>query len=309
MPAGGRPTVRSRRLGAALREYRLAAKFEQLQVAEVIAASQTRVSRIETGHVTVRPIEIRAMLDAFGVTDLEIRKKLEDMARASYRRGWWLEHAAHLRQDYLDYISLEDDATYIREWQPVLVPGLLQTPAYTEAVIAACPDFVARERIDQLVAVRASRQAKIAPGAADYSAILWEPVIVHPLTAPETHSQQLEHILSVLERKNVTVQVLPFAAGMLAGATSAFSSFSFDEEPIVEAVTMDNVRGTSVLEAPADLAAYTNVFDRLRSAALPPDDSAQFLRDALRDCKEGTQWTTLKAVSANPPTPGPRATV
>ncbi|MFI0721663.1 helix-turn-helix domain-containing protein [Streptomyces sp. NPDC021224] len=309
MPAGGRPTVRSRRLGAALREYRLAAKLEQLQVAEVIAASQTRVSRIETGHVTARPIEIRAMLDAFGVTDLDIRKKLEDMSRASYRRGWWLEHAAHLRPDYLDYISLEDDATYIREWQPVLVPGLLQTPAYAEAVITAGPNFVTPERVGQLGAVRETRQAKIAPGAANYTAIVWEPVFVHPLVTPEIHVRQLAHILAVLERQNVTLQVLPFAAGILAGTTSAFSSFSFDDEPIVEAVTMENVRGTSVLEAPADLAAYTNVFDQLRSAALSPDDSAQFLRSALRDGEKGAQWTTLKAVTASPPTPGKKETV
>ena len=270
MPAGGRPTVRSRRLGAELRAYRLAAKMDQPRVADVIAASQTRVSRIETGHVTARPIEIRAMLDAFGVADLEVRKKLEDLSRASYRRGWWLEHAAHLRPDYLDHISLEDDATYIREWQPVVIPGLLQTPAYTEAVITASPTFVAPERVEQLIAVRGTRQAKIAPGAANYTAIVWEPVVVHALVDVETHARQLEHVLSAMERQNVTVQVLPFAAGVLAGATSAFSSFSFDAEPIVEAVTMDNVRGTSVLEAPEDLAAYANVFDRLRSAALSP---------------------------------------
>ncbi|MFI0940266.1 helix-turn-helix domain-containing protein [Streptomyces sp. NPDC021020] len=308
MPAGGRPTVRSRRLGAALREYRLAAKLEQLQVAEVIAASQTRVSRIETGHVTARPIEIRAMLDAFGVADLDIRKKLEDMSRASYRRGWWLEHSAYLRPDYLDHISLEDDATYIREWQPVVVPGLLQTPAYAEAVITASPSFVAPERVEHLIRVRQTRQAKIAPGAANYTAIVWEPVVVHPLVDPKAHIEQLQHILTVTERQNVTVQVMPFAAGALAGAASAFSSFSFDDEPIVEAVTMDNVRGTSVLEAPADLAAYTNVFDKLRSAALSPDDSVRLIQSALREGKKGTQWTTLKAVSANPPTPEPKTT-
>ncbi|MFF3939088.1 helix-turn-helix domain-containing protein [Streptomyces phaeofaciens] len=286
MPAGGRPTVRSRRLGAALKRYRLAARLDQPQAAEVIAAHQTRVSRIETGHVIARPIEIRAMLKAYGVDDSEVREKLEALAKQSSRRGWWLEHAAHLRPDYLDHIALEDDATYIREWQPVLVPGLLQTPAYAEAVISAGPDHVAPDVITQLVKVREGRQAKIEESGASYTAILWEAVVAHPLVDVDIHRQQLAAILEIGQRKNVTVQVLPFSVGALAASTSAFSSFSFDSVPVVEAVTLENLRGTSVLEAPEDLTAYANMYDLLRSAALAPDASARLLRDILRSIKE-----------------------
>lgn len=285
MPVG-RPTVRSRRLGAALKAYRLAAKMDQVQAAEVIAAHQTRVSRIETGHVSARPLEIRAMLDAYGVRDSEVRQKLEDLARQSKRRGWWLEHAAHLRPDYLDHIALEDDATYIREWQPVVVPGLLQTAAYAEAVIADGPHDIEPERVTELVKVRVGRQAKIEAGGASYTAILWEGVVVHPLVSVEIHREQLSAILEIGKRKNVTVQVLPFSAGVLAGYSSAFYSFSFDEEPTVEAVAMDNLRGTSVLEGPEDLAAYANAYDLLRSSALTPDASSKLIRGVLRRLKE-----------------------
>lgn len=288
MPVGGRPTVRSRRLGVALKAYRLAAKMDQIQAAEVIAAHQTRVSRIETGHVSARPLEIRAMLDAYGIRDPEVREKLEELSRQSKRRGWWLEHAAHLRPDYVDHIALEDDATYIREWQPVMVPGLLQTPAYAEAVIASSPHCIAPERAAQLVKVRAGRQAKIDEGGASYTAILWETVVAHPLVSVEIHREQLAAILEIGKRKNVTVQVLPLSAGVLAGYSSAFYSFSFDEEPTVEAVAMDNLRGTSVLEGAEDLAAYANAYDLLRSAALAPDASARLIRGVLRSLKEDT---------------------
>lgn len=286
MPAGGRPTVRSRRLGTALRQYRQAAELDQPQAAEVIASSQARISRIESGHATPRVIEVRLLLEAYGVTNPEVRAKLEDLAKRSKNRGWWLEHAEHLRSDYLDHIALEDDATYIRQWQPVLVPELLQTPAYAEAVITAGPDYVAPELIAQLVKVREARQAKIGEGGASYTAILWEAVIAHPLVSVEIHREQLAAILQVAQRKNVTVQVLPFSAGALAAATSAFSSFSFDSEPAVEAVTIENLRGASVLEGSEDLAAYGNVYDQLRSAALAPDASAELLRDILRSTRE-----------------------
>ncbi|MEU8971753.1 helix-turn-helix transcriptional regulator [Streptomyces monashensis] len=286
MPVTGRPTVRSRRLGAALKAYRLAVKADQLQAAEVIAAHQTRVSRIETGHVSARPLEVRALLDAYGVHDPEVRQKLEDLARQSKRRGWWLEHAAHLRPDYLDHIALEDDATYIREWQPVLVPGLLQTPAYAGAIAQGSPHYIAPERIAQLVKVRESRQAKIEEGGATYSTILWESVVAHPLVDVEVHQEQLAAILEVGKRKNVTVQVLPFSAGVLGAVTSDFSAFSFDSEPVVEAVTLENLRGTSILEGPEDLTAYANMHDQLRSSALAPDASAKLIRGVLRSLKE-----------------------
>ncbi|MFF7532691.1 DUF5753 domain-containing protein [Streptomyces bobili] len=251
-----------------------------------LVQGQARISRVESGHATPRVIEVRLLLDAYGVTDLEVRAKLEDLAKNSKNRGWWLEHAAHLRADYVDHIALEDDATYIREWQPVMVPGLLQTPAYAEAVIAGGPHYLDPERVAQLVKVRVGRQAKIDEGGASYTAILWEAIVAHPLVNVEIHREQLSAILEIGERKNVTVQVLPFSAGVLAGYSSAFYSFSFDEEPTVEAVAMDNLRGTSVLEGAEDLAAYANAYDLLRSSALAPDASAKLIRGILRSLKE-----------------------
>ncbi|MEU0473348.1 helix-turn-helix transcriptional regulator [Streptomyces olivaceus] len=286
MPAGGRPTVRSRRLGTALKQYRQAAKLDQPQAAEIIAASQARVSRLESGHVTARVIEVRLLLDAYGVEDLAVRAKLEELAKHSRNRGWWLEHAAHVRPDYLDHIALEDDATHIREWQQVLVPGLLQTSAYTEAVIRTSPTYMEPERVAQLLKVRESRQAKIEEGGARYSAIIWEAVITHPLVSADVHREQLSAILEVGDRKNVAVQVLPFSVGALATVTSAFSTFSFDSDPVVEAVALENLRGTSVLEGPEDLAAYANMYDLLRSSALAPDASAKLIRDILRSTED-----------------------
>ncbi|MBE4735219.1 MULTISPECIES: helix-turn-helix domain-containing protein [Streptomyces] len=286
MPAGGRPTVRSRRLGAALKRYRQAAKLDQLAAAEVLGVDPARVSRIESGLVTARILEIRVLLNAYGEEDPEVRSKLEDLAKRSKHRGWWLEHAAHLRPDYLDHISLEDDATHIRAWAQALVPGLLQTPAYAEAVITSGPNYVAPERVAQLVKVREARQAKIEEGGAAYTAIVWEPVIIHPLVRVGIHQEQLANILEVGRRRNVTVQVLPLSAGTLAGEISAFASFSFDAEPVVEAVTLENLRGTSILEAPEDLAAYTLAFDQLRSAALAPDASAQLIQRARERIKD-----------------------
>ncbi|MDV9169760.1 helix-turn-helix transcriptional regulator [Streptomyces sp. W16] len=288
MPAGGRPTVRSRRLGTALKRYRLAAKLDQPQAAEIIASSQARISRVESGHATPRVIEVRLLLEEYGVTDREVCAKLEELAKYPKKRGWWLERDWNLRPDYVDYIAMEDDARHIRQWQPVLVPGLLQTSSYAYAVIRGGPNDVSPERIEQLMKVRELRREKIAEGGAMYSAIIWEAVIMHPLMNAEIHRGQLSALLELGKRENVTVQVLPFSAGTLVAATSAFSAFGFDSEPTVEAVVMDELMNSSVLESPGDLATYASAWDLLRSAALTPEKSAQLIRSTLRNLEDST---------------------
>lgn len=288
MPAGARPTVRSRRLGTALKQYRLAAKLDQPQAAEVIASSQARISRVESGHATPRVIEVRLLLAEYGVTDQEVRAKLEELAKYPKKRGWWQEHAAYLRPTYLDHIVLEDDATHIWQWHPVLVPGLLQSPAYAGAVIAEGPNPLTSEYIERLARVRRLRQEKIAEGGAKFHVVIWEAVIKHALVNAEIHREQLSVLLEAGERTNVTLQVLPFSVGTLATAgTPGFVAFSFDSEAAFEAVTMDDLMSTSVLESPQDLAVYTSAYDRLVSSALTPGESAKLIRSVLQAVEEG----------------------
>ncbi|MEW2624905.1 helix-turn-helix transcriptional regulator [Streptomyces sp. NPDC048106] len=287
MPTGGRPTVRSRRLGAALRRYRQAAKLDQPQAAEVIAASQARVSRLESGQVSARVIEVRLLLDAYGVKDPEVCAKLEDLAKFSKKRGWWHEYAAHLRPGYLDHITLEDDASHIRQWHPVLIPGLLQTRPYAQAVITGGPNALSPEYVAQLLEVRKRRQERIAEGGAKYSAVIWEAVIEHPLASIETHRGQLSSLLEAGQRENVTVQVLPFHTGSLVAAANPFSAFSFDSESVVEAVTMEDVMSTSIVESPNDLEVYASSFDLLSSSALTSEASAKLIRSKLEAIEEG----------------------
>ncbi|WP_320776960.1 helix-turn-helix transcriptional regulator [Streptomyces sp. CRN 30] len=275
--------MRSRRLGAAMKRFRLAAKLDQPQAAEIIASSQARISRLESGHVTARVIEVRLLLNAYGVTDPDMCAKLEGLAKVRPRRGWWYECAPFLRPDYLDHITLENDASHIRQWQPALVPGLLQTMAYAQAVIEGGPSSLDAEQVARLVEVRQRRQERIAAGGATYEAVLWEAVVMHPLVSAADHREQLTGLLEAGERENVTVRVLPFSAGTLAAAASAFTAFSFEPESAIEAVTMDDLMSTSVIESPEDLAVYASSYDLLRSTALAPDASAKLIRDVLQN--------------------------
>ncbi|MFE9886388.1 helix-turn-helix domain-containing protein [Streptomyces scopuliridis] len=285
MPAGGKPTVRSRRFGHRMQRHRVSAGFDQSQAAEFIHGSRSKISRMEDGITTARPAEVLLLLDRYGVTDERERGHLVWLAKNSGHRGWWLNFP-ELSESYRDHISLEDDATFIREWQTVLIPGLLQTAAYAERTAALAPRSLTPKVVAQFVKVREERQAKIEEGGTGYAAIIWEPVVSLPLVPATVHREQLEHLLRAGKRSNVSIQVLPVSAGVKAGISYPFSSFSFDSQPTVEAVAIDNLRGSSILEAMDDLTAYASAFDRLRSEALSPDASARLIRRVLRSGKE-----------------------
>jgi hypothetical protein len=285
MPAGGKPTVRSRRFGRRMQRHRVEAGFDQSQAAEFIHGSRSKISRMEDGITTAKPAEVLLLLDRYGVIDESERGHLVWLAKNSNHRGWWLNFP-ELSEGYRNHISLEDDATSIREWQTVLIPGLLQTAKYAERATMAGPDYVSPDEVAQLVKVREGRQAKIGEGGTSYAVIIWEPVVTNSLVSPDVHLEQLKRLLEVGKRQNVSIQVLPLSAGVKAGMTYPFSSFSFDGQSNVEAVAIDNLRGASILEGADDLAAYTRAFDQLRSAALAPDASARLIRRALRSSKE-----------------------
>ena len=125
MPDGGRSTVRSRRLGAALVKHREAAKLVQKDAAAAIKGTTTKISRMETGKVSVRPLELSILLNLYGVSDPAECTRLEGLARDSGRRGgWWTDYGDTTGPGYADHISLENDATHISEWRGLIVPGL-----------------------------------------------------------------------------------------------------------------------------------------------------------------------------------------
>ncbi|MGY5129263.1 helix-turn-helix domain-containing protein [Streptomyces nigrescens] len=281
MPAGGKATVRSRRLGTALKRHREAAGLDQADGAEAILKSVSKISRLESGQTSASALEVRTLLDRYGVEDAEERARLLEWARKSNERGWWIDYQEMVRPGYADHITLENDATYIRSWSPTRIPGLLQTPDYTEAVITIGPKFIPPDRVVELVKLRQERQRRIEEGGTHFTAIIWEPAVTALTCERHVRTGQLTHLLEVSQRQNITLQLLPAAESLIAGMSGAFVAFSFGMEANVEAVTLENPANTNVVEAPEDLDLYVNVFDQLRSAALSPDETTDRIRQML----------------------------
>jgi len=282
MPAGGKPTVRSRRVGAELRRLRDAAGVTTAQAAELLSCSPAKISRIENGIVTVRMVDLRLLLDSYGDQDQEHRAYLERLARESNKRGWWQDYGDTIPPYYADFIGLESDASYIKTWEPTIVPGLLQTPEYARAVMLANPAMVSPGKLENLISIRRERQARLEQSTdARLDAVIWEAALITTVGSDEIQRGQLSRLLELMDRPNISVQVLPLEAGDQASMSGSFVMFSFGSERSVSTVFVDNLTSSQYLELDQELRGYTLVFDALRSAALSPTASATRIRQRL----------------------------
>ena len=282
MPVGGKPTVRSRRVGTELRRLREVAAVTTAQAAELLSCSPAKISRIENGIVSVRVVDLRLLLDRYGDQDQEHRAYLERLARESNKRGWWQDYGDTIPPYYADFIGLETDASYIKTWEATIVPGLLQTPDYARAVMLANPAMISPDKLDNLISIRHERQARLEQDTrVRLDAVVWEAALLTTVGSHEVRRGQLARLLELMGRPNISVQVLPLEAGDKANMSGAFVMFSFGSERSVSTVFVENLTGSQYLERDQELRDYTLVFDALRSAALSPVASAARIRQRL----------------------------
>jgi transcriptional regulator with XRE-family HTH domain len=282
MPVGGKPTVRSRRVGTELRRLREAVGVTTAQAAEMLSCSPAKISRIENGIVSVRVVDLRLLLDRYGDQEYEHRAYLERLARDSNKRGWWQDYGDTIPPYYADFIGLETDASYIKTWEATIVPGLLQTPEYARAVMLANPAMISPDKLENFISIRHERQARLEQGTdVRLDAVIWEAALLTTVGSDEIQHGQLARLLELMNRPNISVQVLPLEAGDKANMSGSFVMFSFGSERSVSTVFVETLTSSQYLERDQELSGYTLVFDALRSAALSPTASAMRIGQQL----------------------------
>ncbi|GAA1965916.1 helix-turn-helix transcriptional regulator [Amycolatopsis minnesotensis] len=277
MTRGQGPTVRRRRLASELRRLRESADLTIDEVGEKLECSASKISRIETGHVGVTPRDVRDMLELYGLAGEE-REALVQLAREARKRGWW-----HAYNEVFTgaFVGLEADASSLRAFQALLVPGLLQTERYTLAVIRAMRPGADEDEIARRVAARMARQQLLAdPNPPEYWAVIDEAVLHRMVGGPDVMAEQLERLLRVAEQPHVTIQVVPFGAGAHPGMEGPFLILGFPEQADPDVVYVDSTSSGVYLEMPPDVRRYSLMFDHLRAAALKPDDTVELIAQA-----------------------------
>lgn len=276
--SGGSPTVQQRLLGAELRRLRKAADVTPEDAAERLSIHASTISRLETGQGAIKPIYVEALCQLYGVSGAA-RKRLVTWAKESKQaRGWWQSYADVMSTDYRDYVGLEDAADGIRNYEPLFVPGLLQTEGYARAVIRATWLEATDDQVERMVAVRLARQRRL--GSLNFTAIVDEAALRRPTGGPDVMREQLQHLL---DQPGVQFGVIPMALGAHAGMGGAFSVLHFEEREELDTVYVDSVAGQIFLDRPADIDRCNGVFDRLLQAALDEEQTRELIVRTMRE--------------------------
>lgn len=278
MAAVPSPTVRRKRLGTELRRLREQACLTCEGVGQRLDCSGTRISRIETGRISVRPGDVRELLEVYGVTG-DRADALAELAREARRKGWWHRFGPVMPSWLEPYLGLEAEAARLRDFQSMVLPGLVQTEDYTRAILRAAPDAECRAcDIEQQVALRMERQA-VLDGAAppELRLVLSEGALRVQVGGPSVMRAQLRKLTEVAGHGQVTLQVLPAGAAAHVQAVSPFTILDFADPADPPVVYTEHLTGSLVLDDPGEVRAYTAVFERLRAEALPPGPSLDLI--------------------------------
>jgi hypothetical protein len=279
VPATSSPTVKRRRLAGELRSYRDQVRLTIDEVARQLEWSTAKISRIENARVTVLPRDVKFLLRVYGVEEgAEEWEALLVLARESRQKGWWAAYGDAIHEAFGTYVGLEADATTLRTCESEYVPGLFQTEDYARAVMRAVTPAASDDEIEKNVAVRMTRQERLAgTETPEIWAIVNEAVIRRVVGGAAAMRDQLSCLVQASRQPSVTLQVVPFSVGAHAGMDGAFMLLGFPEPDDPDVVYVHYNSGTLFLEKPEEVHRYTLMFDHLRAAALPVNQSRDLI--------------------------------
>jgi transcriptional regulator with XRE-family HTH domain len=283
MSSAQSPTVRRRRLALELRRLREAARLTCEEVAEQLECSASKISRVETGRVSVSPRDVRDMLEIYGIPE-DQRESLVQLARDSRQKGWWHAYSDTIQPQFATYLGLESAASEIRIYEVSLIPGLLQTEDYARTVISAGMMNSAHEEIERRVELLMARQPALTRSdPPKLWAVLDEAALRRRVGGAGLMRLQLDYLLGVASLPNVAVQVIPFGGGAHPAMGRPFVVLVFPERADPDVVYLEDLTSALYLEDVDEVDRYNVFFNHLRATALSFDDSSALITAVLKE--------------------------
>ncbi|MGN9806449.1 helix-turn-helix domain-containing protein [Micromonospora sp. L32] len=279
-------TVPRRQLGRLLRQFRTEAGVTLDAAAEALEYSRQKIWRIESGLGPVRVLDVKAMCELYHVSP-EMTEAMRGLAAETKSKGWWHAYGDAVPSWFELYVGLESAASRLRGYDESLIPGILQTKEYAHSLYRLGRTLSDEER-ERAVQVRLQRQALLMrrlPAAPRLESVLSEAVLRRIVGSPAVMTAQLDHLLKLSDLPNVSVKVLPLAAGPQPGAVAGtFMILDFPPTkggraaPEPSVVYSESLTGALYLDKPDELAAYERVWKGLDALALGEAESKDMIK-------------------------------
>ena len=251
---------------------------------------QAKLIRIENGQVSISKQGLTELLQYYGVTEPVRVQELHQLARASRQRMWWSKYQRHLSASFLEFLGAEFDAVRVQYVQALIIPGIIQTRVYAQAINDAT--FTADptdEMVQARVEVRLLRQQELLQrrGAPEIVTIIDEAAFRRPVGGSETMLEQIDHIISLAQRKAIDLVVLPFTIGPHLGMTGPFTLMEYQEEQDEDVVSVENAAGGMMLrDEPETVVTYRREVERMARVGLRGKEAVSFVRSLRKELFE-----------------------
>ncbi|WP_433680493.1 helix-turn-helix domain-containing protein [Nocardia sp. CA-119907] len=284
-------TVPRRQLGRHLRELRSAAGLTLTTAAELMQWSFNMLQRVEKGQVDkIRDVDIRELCRIYGA-EPEQAKALVGLARQANAPEWWHAYGDLIPENFDVYVGLENAAKKLTIYQSELVPGLFQTPRYTQTLVTVGrPDDRAAE-IERRVQLRIKRQTLVTrhTNPVEVVVIVHESVLRQVIGSRQAMVEQMRALIDASRLPNVTLQVLPYEAGYPTGAQiGPFTILEFGADskghPVEPSVVyMEGFTGALYVDKPSSVEQYGRAYRTIQGAAMDVQRSRRKLRDLAEE--------------------------
>jgi len=276
------PTVLRIMLGGQLRRLRESRGITAQAAAKAIRGSESKISRIELGRNAIREIDVLDLLTFYGVGAVE-REQLLNLAEQANRPGWWHRFNDILPDWFQFYVGLEEAATSIRVYEPQFIPGLLQTPRYTAAVLTMCD--IPLGEAERHVILRKERQRRFTEGRVKLWAIIEETALRRPIGSKEILLDQLRYLLGLTDMPNLTLQIIPFGRGGHA-VPSGFTILRFGDPDLQDVAYLEHLTSALYFDKKADVDRYLLAMERLSIVSAKPGETLGILSAIIKQLED-----------------------
>lgn len=281
------PQAEHRRLVVALREKRDALNWTQRDVADALDWSASKLIRIERGIVGISVTDLKALLQHYQVTETAEIDSLVAMARASKKATWWHEYRDVIPHEFYTFLGLEASAVRVKQFQGLVVPGLLQSRGYMEVLVDLGDK--PSERARNGLAVRTKRQELFLGDGPEFSFVIDESVLYRQVGSMAVMREQLSKLTEMTGHSRVTIQILPYTAGIDVAMKGSFEILDFSEKPDDQALLLDLPHKDHLIQLTSEeLKDYAAMFDTLMGLALSPAESKRVINRRLKEVEQDT---------------------
>ncbi|MBB4933884.1 hypothetical protein F4561_004704 [Lipingzhangella halophila] len=275
------PTLRLRRLATELKQGREHANLTVAQAGTALGWTASKISKIETTETKrINPGDLDKLMDLYEITDPDKRRAMHALARDAKERGWWSKYREVFGDQALP--DFEAEASAIRSFEGLVIPGLLQTPEYAEALFQG-GRYTGPEDIERRVQARISRREILTRFDPVWLRVVMdEAALRRMIGGPRTMAAQMRHLLYMAQLPNIDIQLLPFDVGSHAALVAPFSILEFPDPLNAPIVHVGTVTDSVFFEQPGDVERYNATFGDIQGTAISTSQTATFIDDLAR---------------------------